>query len=157
MCGGVEPRSGTWLINTRPTGRLTPYDPLDLRFLPAIKHPLRICCTRAGTGHLGGPGAGRREGAVEGVAGPRAGLRDQVPVESDVDLLSRRILIDLSPGFFSPACHFLQQQAAGRTPCRASKSSLARITQVTQRLLAMAAAIWHSWAIGAPVKRSLTA
>ncbi len=42
-------------------------------------------------------------------------------------------------------------------PCRASKSSLARITQVTQRLLAMAAAIWHHWAIGAPVKRSLTA
>jgi hypothetical protein len=34
---------------------------------------------------------------------------------------------------------------------------LARITRVTQRLLAMAAAIWHNWAIGAPVKRSLSA
>ena len=43
------------------------------------------------------------------------------------------------------------------TPCRASKSSLARITRVTQRLLAMAAAIWHNWATGAPIKRSLTA
>ena len=46
------------------------------------------------------------------------------------------------------------------TPCRASKSSLARITRITRvtvRLLAMAAAIWHNWATGAPVKRSLTA
>jgi hypothetical protein len=28
--------------------------------------------------------------------------------------------------------------------------------RITQRLLAMAAAIWHNWATGAPVKRSLT-
>jgi hypothetical protein len=28
---------------------------------------------------------------------------------------------------------------------------------VAARLLAMAAAIWHNWRIGAPVKRSLTA
>jgi hypothetical protein len=34
---------------------------------------------------------------------------------------------------------------------------LARIPRVTQRLLAMVAAIWHNWATGAPVKRSLTA
>jgi hypothetical protein len=29
--------------------------------------------------------------------------------------------------------------------------------RITQRLLAMAAAIWHNWATGQPVKRSLTA
>ena len=29
--------------------------------------------------------------------------------------------------------------------------------RITQRLLAMAAAIWHNWATGAPVKRSLIA
>jgi len=28
-------------------------------------------------------------------------------------------------------------------------------TRITQRLLAMATAIWHNWATGAPVKRSL--
>lgn len=42
-------------------------------------------------------------------------------------------------------------------PARRGEDSLARITRVTQRLLAMAAAIWHNWATGAPVKRSLTA
>ena len=30
-------------------------------------------------------------------------------------------------------------------------------TRITQRLLAMAAAIWHNWAAAEPVKRSLTA
>ena len=29
--------------------------------------------------------------------------------------------------------------------------------RVVQRLLALNAAIWHNWAIGAPVKRSLIA
>jgi len=42
-------------------------------------------------------------------------------------------------------------------PARRGEDSLARIPRVTQRLLAMAAAIWHNWATGAPVKRSLTA
>ena len=30
-------------------------------------------------------------------------------------------------------------------------------TRTAQRLLAMAACIWHNWASGEPVKRSLTA
>ena len=30
-------------------------------------------------------------------------------------------------------------------------------TRITQRLLAMAAAIWHNWAAAEPVKRSLIA
>ena len=29
--------------------------------------------------------------------------------------------------------------------------------RIAQRLLALAAAIWHNWTIGAPSKRSLTA
>jgi hypothetical protein len=40
-------------------------------------------------------------------------------------------------------------------PARRGEDLLARITRVTQRLLAMAAAIWHNWAAGAPAKRSL--
>ncbi|MFB9833477.1 hypothetical protein ACFFNX_14875, partial [Actinoallomurus acaciae] len=30
-------------------------------------------------------------------------------------------------------------------------------TRISQRILALNAAIWHNWLIGAPVKRSLTA
>jgi len=32
-----------------------------------------------------------------------------------------------------------------------------RVSRIVQRLLALNAAIWHNWAIGAPVKRSLIA
>ena len=41
--------------------------------------------------------------------------------------------------------------ATAPAPARASTPA------ITQRLLAMAAAIWHNWAISAPAKRSLTA
>jgi len=68
---------------TRPTGRLTPIHAFELRFPAAIQGPVHIGCTCPGAGRLRGPGARRREGAVEGVAGPGAGLWDQVPVEVD--------------------------------------------------------------------------
>jgi hypothetical protein len=59
------------------------------------------------------------------------------------------------------ACHLqwgvLRADHRRVVPARRGEDSLARITRVTQRLLAMAAAIWHKWATGAPVKRSLTA
>jgi hypothetical protein len=42
------------------------------------------------------------------------------------------------------------ERHGGRTPAGV-------FTRIAQRLLAMAAAIWHNWATGAPVKRSLTA
>ena len=42
------------------------------------------------------------------------------------------------------------ERHGGRTPAGV-------FTRIAQRLLAMAAAIWHNWATGEPVKRSLTA
>jgi hypothetical protein len=38
-----------------------------------------------------------------------------------------------------------------------ARTDLGIYTRTAQRLLAMAAAIWHNWAIGAPDKRSLIA
>ena len=37
-----------------------------------------------------------------------------------------------------------------------ARTDLGVYTRTAQRLLAMAAAIWHNWAISAPVKRCLT-
>ena len=48
----------------------------------------------------------------------------------------------------------LQRRCLERHGGRTTEGVYARITQ---RLLAMAAAIWHNWTISAPAKRSLIA
>jgi len=70
------PRSGESQHKTRPTGRLTPLPPPDLRLVVAGGRPLHIRCPCVGRGCIRGPSAGRGEGAVEGGAGSGTGLRD---------------------------------------------------------------------------------
>ena len=81
---------------TRPTGRLTPFPPPDLRLVVAAGRPLHIRCTCAGRGCIRGPSAGRGEGAVEGSAGPCAGLRRVEGADRSV-AGSRRYLRDALP------------------------------------------------------------
>jgi hypothetical protein len=53
----------------------------------------------------------------------------------------------------SPAVPAARQPACRPGPCR----SPGQPATALQRLLALNAAIWHNWQIGAPVKRSLIA
>ena len=90
---------------TRPTGRLTPFHPPDLRLMVAGGRPLHIRCTCAGRGCIRGLSAGRGESAGEGGTGPCAGLRDEVPVE--VDRRGDRLVAE-------PAGHLRDRHAPGQ-------------------------------------------
>ena len=70
--------------------------------------------------------------------------------EPDPILLARHLYESLASGDAGSVRALLHPSFTGRT-------TEGLYTRITQRLLAMAACIWHNWAVGEPVKRSLIA